>query len=186
MTENGQLELGFLKRAVEVKFDRRLSTTADFTALSEEMEERISPSTLKRLWGYVGMVVTPRRSSLDALSQFVGYKDYRAFCSSLRESSFSASSYFNAERLDADTLQPGDRFQIGWRPDRIVSLEYQGDHHFRVLNSIHSKLQEGDIFEANAIIKGFPLVLPWILRDGEKTPSYIAGREGGIIIIKED
>ena len=140
-----QLEFGFLKRAVEIKFDRRLSTTSDFTALSEEMEERISPSTLKRLWGYVGMVVTPRRSTLDALSQFVGYKDYRAFCSSLRESSFSSSSYFNAERLDADTLQPGDRFQIGWRPDRIVSLEYQGGNRFIVLNSVRSKLQEGDI-----------------------------------------
>ena len=87
-----QLEFGFLKRAVEIIFDRRLSTTSDFTALSEEMEERISPSTLKRLWGYVGMVVTPRRSTLDALSQFVGYKDYRAFCSSLRESSFSSCS----------------------------------------------------------------------------------------------
>ena len=181
-----QLEFGFLKRAVEIKFDRRLSTTSDFTALSEEMEERISPSTLKRLWGYVGMVVTPRRSTLDALSQFVGYKDYRAFCSSLRESSFSSSSYFNAERLDAETLQPGDRFQIGWRPDRIVSLEYQGSNRFAVLNSINSKLQEGDVFEANSIIKGFPLVLPWILRNGEKTPSYIAGRDGGIIVIRKD
>lgn len=183
---NEQLELGFLKRAVEIKFDRRLSTTSDFTALSEEMDERISPSTLKRLWGYVGMVVTPRRSTLDALSKFVGYKDYRAFCSGLRESSFSSSNYFNAERIDADALQPGDRFQIGWRPDRIVSLEYLGNHRFQVLSSIHSKLQEGDIFEANSIIKGFPLVLPWILRNKEKTPSYIAGREGGVIVIRKD
>ena len=132
------------------------------------------------------MVVTPRRSTLDALSQFVGYKDYRAFCSSLQESSFSSSSYFNAERLDAETLHPGDRFQIGWRPDRIVSLAYQGGNRFIVLNSVRSKLREGDVFEANSIIKGFPLVLPWILRNGEKTPSYIAGRDGGIIVIRKD
>lgn len=183
---NEQLELGFLKRAVEIKFDRRLSTTSDFTVLSEEMEDRISPSTLKRLWGYVSMVVSPRSSTLDALSKYVGYKDFRSFCSSLRESSFSSSSYFNAERLDASSLQPGDRFQIGWRPDRIVSLEYLGDKRFQVLDSVNSKLQEGDIFEANSIIKGYPLVLPWILRKGETTPSYIAGRDGGVIVIRKD
>ena len=179
-----QLELTFLKQAVERKAGCRLATTADFVHLSEEMEDRVSPSTLKRIWGYVGMQVEPRRSTLDALSNYAGFRDYRAFLEDINTSKMASSGYFNAARLDAATLQKGDEIQIGWRPDRVVSLYYLGDRRFRVTDSEHSKLQPGDEFEAASIVKGFPLILPWILRDGHKTDTYIAGRDGGIVLIK--
>lgn len=180
-----QLELSFLKQAVEKQFDRRLSTSADFNALAEEMEDRVSPSTLKRLWGYVGMQVTPRTFTLDALSRYVGFRDWRAFCADLRNSSFSSSGYFSAESLDSAQLQEGDRFQIGWKPDRVLTLEYLGAQRYRVRKSENSKLQEGDEFYASAIVKGYPLVLPEIFRNGGKTSPYIAGRDGGIAFIKK-
>lgn len=179
-----QLELTFLKQAVEKKAARRLATTADFVHLSEEMNDRVSPSTLKRIWGYVGMQVEPRLSTLDALAKYAGFRDYRAFQEDLQTSKMASSGYFNASRLDAATLQEGDLVQIGWQPDRVVSLRYLGDHHFRVIASDHSKLKAGDEFEASSFIKGFPLVLPWILRDGQKSEPYIAGRDGGILIFK--
>ena len=149
------------------------------------MEERISPSTLKRIWGYVGMKVTPRPFTLDALSRYVGYRDWRAFRADLRRSAFSSSGYFDAERIDAGSLQEGDEIRIGWRPDRVVTLLYLGAQRFRVLSSDHAKLQVGDEFVAGSIVKGFPLVLPTIERGGDRTPSYIAGREGGIVFIRK-
>ncbi|MBP5487456.1 MAG: hypothetical protein J6Y06_07515 [Bacteroidales bacterium] len=177
------LEFVFLKQAVERKYANRLATTADFVRLSEEMNDQVSPSTLKRLWGYVGMQVEPRQSTLDALASYSGFRDYRAFLEDLKSSKMASSGYFNAARLDAATLQVGDTFKIGWRPDRIVTLLYVGDNRFRVVNSEHSKLQAGDEFEAATIMKGFPLILPEITRKGEKTSSYIAGRDGGIVFI---
>lgn len=185
MSNNKQLEISFLRQAVEKQFDRRLATSADFNALAEEMEDRVSPSTLKRLWGYVGMQVTPRTFTLDALSRYVGFRDWRAFCADLQNSSFSSSGYFNAENLSAAQLQEGDSFQIGWRPDRVLTLKYLGDQRFKVLDSENSKLKAGDEFCASAIVKGYPLVLPEIFRDGEKTSPYIAGRNGGIAFIKK-
>ena len=185
MTDSTQLEIIFLKQAVEKQFARRLSTTADFVALSEDMEEKVSPYTLKRLWGYVGMQVTPRTITLDVLSRYVGFRDWRAFRAALQTSSFSSSGYFNSERIDSGTLQKGDVFQIGWRPDRVVTLEYKGEQTFRVIGSENSKLEVGDEFCASSIVKGFPLVLPEIRRGNETTPSYIAGRDGGIVFIKK-
>ena len=173
-----KLEHVFLKQAVERKFANRLTTSADFVRLSEDMDDRVSPSTLKRLWGYVGMQVEPRPATLDALSKYVGFRDYRAFLEDLRSSRMASSGYFNSARLDAATLQSGDMFKIEWRPDRIVTLRYLCG-----ISSEHSKLREGDEFEAPTIMKGFPLILPEIIRNGEKTSSYIAGRDGGIVFI---
>lgn len=178
------LELSFLKQAVERKYNARLATSADFSHLSEEMDERVSPSTLKRLWGYVGMSVAPRTSTLDSLARYAGFRDFRAFREDLKTSGITSSAFFNTSRLDTSTLQEGDVFSIGWRPDRVVTLRYLGDKRFRVIASEKAKLQVGDEFEATTIVKGFPLVLPEILRNGKKTPSYIAGRDGGIVLIK--
>lgn len=179
------LQLTFLRRAVERRFDKRLSTTADFTALSEEMEERVSPSTIKRLWGYVGMHVTPRTSTLDELARYAGYDSYRGFCDSLRESDFRSSEFFQTDRIDSAQLISGDKVSIGWQPDRFVTMEYIGDNHFKILEADNSKLQPGDIFEAITIMKGIPLYISGIDREGKRSDPYVAGRDGGIVFVKK-
>ena len=185
MTDN-HLELTFLKQAVERKFGSVPSTTAAFVRLSEDMGDRISPSTLKRLWGYVGMTVEPRTGTLNTLSRYAGFRDYKAFCEDLQQTKMSSSGYFNAARIDAASLQKGDVLRIGWRPDRIVALVYQGGRRFRVVSSENSKLEAGDEFEVQSIVKGFPLIIPEIHRNGARTASFIAGRDGGIVFIKAD
>lgn len=178
-----QLECTFLMQDVERKFGRRLATTADFVRLSGEMEDGVSPSTLKRIWGYVGMRVEPRTATLDELARYVGFRDFRSYREDLNASRWASSGYFRAHRLDASSLQEGDTLQIGWRPDRIVTLRYLGEKRFRVLASEHAKLQPDDEFELSSIVKGFPLVISQIERKGEKTDSYVAGRDGGIVFI---
>ena len=42
---------------------------------------------------------------------------------------------------------------------------------------------EGDEFERQFIMTGYPLMIQRILRNGEYTPAYIAGSEGGICSI---
>ena len=62
----------------------------------------------------------------------------------------------------------------------MVTLVYLGENQFEVKESVRSKLKQGDRFESSEIIKGYPLVISRILRNGEYTPSYIAGQQGGI------
>ena len=71
-------------RAVEQTVGYSPRTPKDFDRLSDEifvrLHQRVSPTTLKRLWGYVASDAVPRQSTLDLLAQFVGCDDYDAFC----------------------------------------------------------------------------------------------------------
>ena len=75
-----------LKQAIEKKAGRTMRSPVDFDRLSylihENIREQISPSTLKRLWGYVSSSHMPRYSSLSTLARYIGYPDWDAFCQS--------------------------------------------------------------------------------------------------------
>ena len=65
---------------------RHLKEARDFEELSELLSshtrERLSPTTLKRLWGYLhNEEVQTRRYTLDILARLVGFHDYEDFLS---------------------------------------------------------------------------------------------------------
>ena len=105
-------EYSFLRFEVERKWGRRLSTSADFAALSEAMDERVSPSTLKRFWGYVGDMPDPRTSTLDSLARYAGFLDFKAFRENLAASGRLSSLYFHTEHVEAGALSRGDRKSV--------------------------------------------------------------------------
>lgn len=188
MTRKTIPELSFLLTEVEKKYGRKLSTATDFESLSVviEMNTRayISASTLKRLWGYVTMNPTPRISTLDILCKFIGHKDFKSFCTSLKDTSSFNSTFFTSRCMDTSDLGTGDIVRIGWAPDREVKMEYHGEHWFRVTESANSKLLPGDEFEITHIMLEYPLYISRILRDGNYTPPYVAGMNGGILTIR--
>ncbi len=188
MSEKQIPEINYLMFLVEKKFHKAVTTSSDFTALSEDIEnetkENVSVSTLKRMWGYVSMTPNPRESTLDILSRYVGQKDFKNFCHELKTSEASQSSFFTTDFINARDLEPGAVLEIGWNPDRLVRLRHLDDLNFEVISSLNSKLREGDRFEVSSFSKGSPLVILRILRDGEFTPSYIAGRQDGLNHLK--
>ena len=70
-------------RELESAVGKPLQTSRDFDCLSrmiaERMRERISPTTLKRLWGYLNEENNPRKYTLNLLSRFLGYRDFEHF-----------------------------------------------------------------------------------------------------------
>ncbi|OJJ21740.1 hypothetical protein BKI52_14660 [marine bacterium AO1-C] len=83
---NNKEYLKELKKAIEQKSgwgDSGQWTTQDFQALNEAILEatkiNISVTTLKRVLGKVQYNAQPRVSTLDALSQFLGYEGWRSF-----------------------------------------------------------------------------------------------------------
>ena len=76
--------LARLRELIEGTIERKMKTPKDFDFLSEcifeKFHERISPTTLKRIWGYLSESTTPRKSTLDILSNFVGYDNWKDFC----------------------------------------------------------------------------------------------------------
>ena len=75
-----------LRESIEAQVDRKMRTPKDFDFLSEQIFEKehqtVSPTTLKRMWGYLSEKATPRLSTLNILSQFIGYDDWDSFCKS--------------------------------------------------------------------------------------------------------
>ena len=182
-------ELQFLLAKVEQTYGRALQTTTNFEALSVEIEhdinDSISASTLKRLWGYVPSPSTPRLATLDVLSRYVGERDFLHFCENLRKNASSESGFFSAVRIAASDLETGTRIRLGWNPDRLVVLEFLGAFRFRVLQNHNSSLREGDEFEVASFLQGFPLYIPRILRNGEYLPAYIAGSVNGLTLTEK-
>ena len=182
-------ELSFLLKSVEKVYGRRVATTTDFESLSvvieHEIGELLSASTLKRLWGYVGDRRVPRADTLDILSKYCGKKDFREFCAWLKEDSGVDSEFISTRFIRSCDLEAGDNLALGWAPDRLVRVAYLGGERFRVTSSGKSKLKEGDEFEVDAFMLGFPLYIAAIYRDGQVLPAYVAGRVHGLSVLEK-
>ena len=177
-----------LKRIVEQRYGKRLITTTDFEEFSLHLQNKyrlaVSSSTLKRLYGYVGDMHKPRVATLDQLAVYIGHRNYTAFVEWLKTISRYNSSFFNASQVLSSSLAVGDMVEIGWSPNRLLLLEYLGDSTYRVTESHNSKMQVGDTFVSGCFIIGYPLYLPNLIRNGETTPSFVAGRTGGLTIAR--
>lgn len=182
-------EIVELLAQVEKRFGKTLSTPSDYYELSIallQIKQSVSVATLKRLWGYVGDVHQPRLATLDALAYYIGHNNFDDFCAWLKSNADFEASSFLTEHLSISGLNAGDEIEIGWAPNRIIRLQYLGDALFKVLESQNSKLQEGDCFLTGGFVLKQPLVLPYLLRNGIHTPAYIAGKNGGLTLLKRN
>ena len=145
-------EIQELLKAVEKKYSQNLRTTTDFDVFSLhlklQLDVSISTSTLKRLWGYVKDKHKPRNQTLDSLAQYIGFFNFNEFCAYLKDNSLCNSSFFVTKQIQTRNLSAGEEIEIGWSPNRYLHLQYQGDSWFEVVEAQHSKLVQGDRFEA--------------------------------------
>lgn len=182
-------EIEELKRIVEDRYGRKLETTTDFEVFSlyatKKTGRDISPSTLKRLWGYVNDSHKPRVFTLDILAQYIGHRNYSEFTEWLHSSIRFNSAFFDAPQISSGDIAEGTNIKIGWSPNRQVVLKYLGYSQYEVIESLNSKLQVGDKFTTGCFIKRQPLFLPYIQRGEERTTSFVAGRNGGLTILEK-
>jgi len=84
MNAQQEQNLNRLRRAIEVTLDRKMKTPKDFDFLSDSLfkkhHQKISATTLKRIWGYLAEPVSPRPTTLNLLAQFVGAESWEDFC----------------------------------------------------------------------------------------------------------
>lgn len=172
-----------MRSEVERMMGRELKTSSDFAELSDRIyqrtRERLSPTTLKRLWGYLDEPVTPRLFTLTVLSRFLGFTDYDAFCAS---SDGIQSNPILAPHITNRDLKVGDRLRLTWRPDRVCVVEHLGCcGTFRVVEAENTKLAVGDTFRCHLFIAHEPLFLDDLVHEGGEPVSYVAGRQDGIV-----
>ena len=73
-----------LRSDIETALKKKLQTPKDFEFLRERLYERlhilVSRTTLMRFWGYINEDVSPRKTTLDILAQFLGFQDWDGYC----------------------------------------------------------------------------------------------------------
>ena len=176
-----------LCREVESAANLSVSTPKDFEVLSEAISRRtgvlLSPTTLKRIWGYIDESVVPRNSTLDLLARFCGWKDYEHFKSGQIPEIESGNVGSLTIRAGIDIL-PGERVRLFWNPSRVCDIEYLGNHDWKVVASEATRLKPGDRFRCPLIISGEPLYIDHLIKDETRAGVYVCGSKSGVTFKK--
>ena len=186
-------EIATMRMDIEREVKRKIRTPYDFEFLAgviwERLHENISPTTLKRLWGYIDGADTTRRTTLCLLSQFLGFADWEAYVASLATRTDIESTAFEGEGVHIDDLQKGDRVEVTWLPNRRCVFRYEGDAHFTIEEAENAKLHVGDSFDTACFLIGKPMYLDKLQRDEEPSMkegvSYVAGSKNGLNSVKK-
>lgn len=186
--DRNELVLMLLRKAVEEKCGRRVSTSKDFEKLAEVISESgsgyISASTLKRLWGYVKDTKKKHTSTLDVLAKYAGYSEGFAEFQTKIEIQSSVESGFDSKRVvDILTLEPGSKIEVKWLPDRRVRLRYLGDCLMKVEESENAKLKVGMTVRCAKIVDGEKLLVDVVEENSEQPLIYEAGKVNGVVWI---
>ncbi len=155
--------LDMLRQAVARSVSFPIRTSRDFELLSEAVADAgagyLSPSTLKRVWGYVRGSQTRHAATLDILSRFAGYDCFGDFAARMREQGEVQSGFPERPSLDALTLEPGATLELSWLPDRRMTLRRLGACRFEILAAANTRLEAGMRVRFSHIVEGSPLVL---------------------------
>lgn len=184
MGDNEQY-LSSLKADVEARLQRGLLSPKDFEHLcgviSDELNERVSVSTLKRLWGYSKYMSSPSVSILSTLCRFVGYLDWEDYKTHRNDSERIPSAQVLGDKITvAADLMAGDRIRLTWSPQRVCEIEYLGNSEFVVLSSRNSGIKADDRFCCSLIVSGEPLWLNNLRQVGKAPVAYVCGKQGGV------
>lgn len=174
-----------LRSDIETALKKKLSTPKDFDFLRERIYARlhilVSRTTLMRIWGYVDEDVSPRKGTLDILTQFLGYPDWDGYCQQALLPKDKQSNPVMSRRLSvAKMLNRGEMLRLTWQPDRVCDILYLGNLQFRVTASEHTRLKEGDTFECSLIIEGEPLYLDNLIQGNQPAVAYVCGKKSGV------
>lgn len=178
-------QLKGLCESVERTYGKPVTTPLQFEALADDIFRRtgtrMSPTTLKRLWGYLKEPMTPRRSTLDVLARYCGWQDYVDFTdgnSPEIESGNVGANVISAER----DMQMGERVRLMWPPSRVCEIEYLGERRWRVVDSEGTRLSPGDTFSCALIVSGEPLYLDRLVHGDARPGTYVCGRTSGVTV----
>ena len=158
----------------------RLSRDCEFLALDVESVtgEHIGVNTMKRLLGFIADERTPRTSTLDVIARYLDFEDWDAL--RLSDEASSNSAFDERDEYLACYMEIGQQVQVTYPPNRVLILENLGDNHFLVIKSENSKLQDGDLLTLTHIIRGYPLLISQVIREGKDLGAFTAGKIQGI------
>lgn len=174
-----------LIQRIEEVTGQHYDSPKDFNQLSElifsKTEEMVSPTTLKRIWGYLDSASSPRSYTLDVLARFLGYRDYEAFKTENQHPDVQ-SDITLCDKVSCGDLAIGDLLELSWLPNRVCRVEHLGGGNFRIVEARNTKLSVGDTFFCSLFITHEPLFVDKLIHEGKGPFVYVAGKKDGITV----
>ncbi|MCR5424807.1 MAG: hypothetical protein K6E93_08655 [Bacteroidales bacterium] len=183
MAEDAHIES--LKRLVEESAGHEMETSSDFEHLHVQMQHRIGEvvgvSTLKRIWGYIDGYDSVRESTLDIVSRFVGYPDWRTFLADFcGEKDRQSSHRIITSTLASADVAKGMLVALEWNPNRRLVVKHQGKGRYEVVEATNTKLDVGDTFQCARFLLGQSLYVDACKHAGLPPAPFVMGKQGGL------
>lgn len=177
-----------IRLLLEEKLGRRIRYPKDCDGLAVEISkiagDRLSPSTLKRIFGFITPGGAPSLYTLDVISKFLGYLDWEDLQAQLKSLGDSHFLDVGPNILRSEDISEGYEFEIGYSPERKILLLCIGKATFRVLESENSSLCKDDIVVIHLLGQNYPLIVNSIHRDDKILGPWIAAKSNGIDYIR--
>lgn len=181
-------QIASLRSDIEHLMGRSMCTPTDFEWLHsrvwETCHEYLSPTTLKRLWGYIEGAQTPRHTTLSILCRLLGYASWEEYVVSLSARNDEESETFTGDGIRVEELQIGDCVEVAWRPNRRALLRYDGNGRFTIIEAENSKLRAGDTCSAVCFMVNRPMYLDNLVREHQSPKTYVAGKRHGLTYVR--
>lgn len=167
------------------------NTPTGFNDLSRQIQQitgdSLSPSSIKRIWGYIPYDGDFSKTTLNILARYNGMKDWESFKKSLRKhpASDDESGFHDNNITDTGKYRPGDRIELSWNDGKECELECVGHMRFRILESKNIKLKTSDIVTLHTLCIGQPVYISDIVRGDIRYTAYVGAKKGGLLSIRE-
>jgi hypothetical protein len=143
---------------------------------------RISASTLKRLFGMAKGIDEPRLYTLDVLAKYLGFKNFDELNSDMIRS--VASDYDIIEELKIADLDLNALMTIYYEPNRKLTFKYIGNLQLEIVEVVNSKLKLHDIVIITQVVRNYPLLIKEVIRQNKNLGSYTAAKISGVVSIE--
>ena len=140
-----------------------------------------SSSTLRRLFGFAKSKKQPRIYTLDILANYIGHSTWDELLASLNS---KASANKEIRELKPTALKKGQKFELTYKPDTELVVEYLGKYKFKVASAKNSRLKPGEIFKTSIIMLHHPLFILDIEGSAGKEGRIVEAKISGITSIK--
>jgi hypothetical protein len=173
-----------LRESIEASIGRKLRTPKDFDILAEsifkKLHQHISPTTLKRLWGYLDENVKPHYSTLNSVARLLGFNNFSHFEQCSMNEEMASAPVLGTSISPASEIDTNCRLRLTWAPDRVCLIRHLGAGLFVVEQSENTRLMPGNTFECDIIIDGEPLYLDNLIQNNRPPIGYVCGKRNGV------
>jgi hypothetical protein len=122
-----------IQEKVEERFGKPIRYAKDCEILSTSIHaftgEKISCSTVKRLFGIIESVNEPRLYTLDIVAQYLGYLNYDQLLQQFNPNKSDISQAI--ETIASKDLNIGDTIRLKYAPNRFLAANYVEDSIFK-------------------------------------------------------